>query len=220
MILIIEDKPERQKLFIKETEMDLDSYSDILDNMTGEKYKQILIELKNDTFDFDKYSVILCHKSAFNDDNIVILSKLENYCKAKNKPLVLFSGGIDVNYYDNSNYETIEINSKVFYSNHLKLFLESKREGKQNILILTYGDKWKLNILLNVLEKVNLLIEKSTKNIISFTRFILDTDYIYLDDLNLDIYEPMKEGNKISIDEIQKIRLDIENHIKRVVIDE
>ncbi len=148
------------------------------------------------------------------------MSKLENYCKSNDKPLILFSGGIDANYYDKSEYETIEINSKVFYSNHLKLFLESIRDGEQNLLILIYGDRWKLNILLNVLEKINLFIENNTKEIILFKRFVLDTAYAYLDDLNLDIYEHVIEGNKISINEIQKIRLDIENHIRRVVIDE
>ncbi len=220
MILLIEDRTERQQLFMKDTEIDLNSYSDILDNMTGERYNQLLEELENDTFDLDRYSIIVSHKSAFDDKNIEILSKLENYCKSNDKPLILFSGGIDANYYDKSEYETIEINSKVFYSNHLKLFLESIRDGEQNLLILIYGDRWKLNILLNVLEKINLFIENNTKEIILFKRFVLDTAYAYLDDLNLDIYEHVIEGNKISINEIQKIRLDIENHIRRVVIDE
>lgn len=220
MILLIEDRTERQQFFMKDTEIDLDSYSDILDNMTGERYNQLLEEIKNDTFILDKYSVIMSHKSAFDNKNIEILSKLENYCKSNDKPLILFSGGIDANYYDKSEYETIEINSKIFYSNHLKLFLENMREGEQNLLVLIYGDRWKLNILLNVLEKINLFIENNTKEPFLFKRFVIDTGYAYLDDLNLDIYEPIMEGNKISIDEIQKIRLDIENHIKKVVVDE
>ncbi len=220
MILLIENRTERQQLFMEDREIDLDSYSDILDNMTGKRFNPLWKELKNDTFDLDRYSVIISHKTAFEDDNIEILSKLENYCKSNDKPLILFSGGIDANYYNKSEYETIEINSKVFYSNHLKLFLENIREGKRNLLILIYGDRWKLNILMNILEKINLFIENNTKEMIVFNRFVLDTAYVYLGDLNLDIYEPIMEGNKISINEIQKIRLDIENHIKRVAIDE
>ena len=138
-ILLIEDRLERQKLFMDDTKIDLTSYSDILDNITDNKYKILLEQLKNDTFNFDAYETIISHKSAFHDDNRSILNKIKNHCKFGEKQLVLFSGGITANYYDNAEYEFMELNSKIFYSNNLKLFLEDARKNKPNLLILSFG---------------------------------------------------------------------------------
>lgn len=220
MILLIEDRPERQKHFMLETGIDLNTYSDILDNKIEAGYHKLLADLENDTFDLSKYSVIVSHKSAFADHNVEILGKLANYCQTSKKPLVLFSGGIDANYYEKSEYETIEMNSKIFYSDHLKLFLENTRQNERNLLVLIYGNKWKLNTLLNVLEKINLFIENNTKEIILFKRFVLTIDYGFLDDLDLDIYKPTILGSKVKIDEIKKIGSDIEKHIAKVIINE
>ena len=145
-ILIIEDRTKRQHEFITETKINLNDaiYENILDNKTDDKYLDIFANLKNDTFDFDDYSVIISHKSAFENENSVILSKLETYCKNNNKILVLFSGGIDTNYYlKDDEYEHIELNSKTLYSENIKLFLEDFKDGNLNPLILCYGNRWK-----------------------------------------------------------------------------
>ena len=101
MILLIEDRADRQKYFMSEAGIDLNKYSDILDNRIKSKYDEFVEKIKNNTFDLGKYTVIVSHKSAFKDDNIHILKKLENHCRQYNKPLVLFSGGTDTNYYEN-----------------------------------------------------------------------------------------------------------------------
>ena len=218
MILLIEDRSERQQLFMKETGIVLNHYSDIVDNIVDLKYEEFLEKFKKNTFDLERYSVIISHKSAFNDDNILMLNKLENYCKSNNKPLVLFSGGIDMNYYDNSEYEIAEINSRVFYSENLKLFIDATKERKENLLILIYGKKWKLNLMLNVLEKVNLFIEDVAQDKIFFEKFELETNYRLLSDVELPYYRPIIENGKIALEEIQKIALKINEYVSKVIV--
>lgn len=212
-ILLIEDRPERQKLFMGDTKIDLTSYSDILDNITDNKYKTLLEELKNNTFNFDEYETIISHKSAFDDDNRLILNKIKNHCKASKKQLIFFSGGISANYYDNTEYEFMELNSKVFYSKHLKLFLEDARKNKPNILILSYGNKWKLDTLLNVIEKINYFINTNNEEDILYTEFENKTDLNYLS--NFDYYKPKIEDDWIDLEEIKKVKNSIETHIKQ-----
>ena len=124
-ILLIEDRKERQQLFMDATNIDLNEYSNILDNAVDKKYDDIFCKLTDGSFDFENYSIIISHKSAFDKDNSVILEKLKRYCETHKKPLVFFSGGIDENYYNKSEYELVLINSKTFYSQNIKLFLEA-----------------------------------------------------------------------------------------------
>ena len=216
-ILLIEDRQARQQIFINKTHIELESYMDILDNKIGEMYNEIHVALQNDTYDLSEYSVIITHKSAFGDNNAATLSKLESHCKAHDKPLVYFSGGIDVSYYNKSENEVIALSSELFYSNNLKLFLENCRTGKINLLTLIYGEKWELNIQLNVLAKINLFIENWTKEQIIMKRFISETAYDLLADMDIDLYEPAIVNNKIEKSEISKIAQSLENHIKEVV---
>ena len=215
MILLIEDRVDRQKYFMSEADIDLDRYSDVLDNMIKNKYHEFVQKIKADTVDLDKYTVIVSHKSAFGDDNIGILQKLENYCRQYNKPLVLFSGGTDTNYYENIDFELLELNSKLFYSDNLQLFLKETEEGTSNILTLAYGKQWKLNILLNVLEKINLQITANMA--LDYEEFQLDTNSDLLDDIEVELYVPVIKNGTISIDEMKKVGLDLEQYIRKVV---
>lgn len=158
-ILLIEDRTKRQQLFIKETEIDISKYTDIVDNAIDDFYYDIALKLKDDSFVFEKYSMIISHKSAFEDANTSIIEKLKNGCKKAKIPLVFFSGGIDENYYKKSDYELILMNSKVFYSKNLELFLDAYKDGNENILMLLYGKRWKLNIALNVLEQISYFLQ-------------------------------------------------------------
>ena len=215
MILLIEDKTARQKDFMSEADIDLDRYSDVLDNMIKSKYHEFVQKIKADTVNLNKYTVIVSHKSAFGDDNIRILQKLENHCRQYNKPLVLFSGGTDTNYYENIDFELLELNSKLFYSDNLQLFLKEMEEGTSNILTLAYGKQWKLNILLNVLEKINLQITANMA--LDYEEFQLDTNSDLLDDIEVELYVPVIKNGTISIDEMKKVGSDLEQYIRKVV---
>jgi len=221
-ILLIEDRSLRQKKFFNETKIDIESYSDILDNAIDEKYQKILDELQKDTCNFDEYSIIISHKSAFGDENTRLISKLEKYCHNNHKTLVLFSGGIDTNYYlKDDEFELLEVNSKIFYSQNLKTFLEDFRNGNFQPLILSYGNRWKLNILLNILEKLNKYLGEMKKEKVLYKAFLRDNpDIQTIETLNINLYEPLVQERKISIVEIEKFKNSVLKYINESLLHE
>ena len=114
----------------------------------------------------------------------------------------MFSGGIDTNsYQEDGEYKFLKINSKTIYSENLKLFLKEFENNKKEILILSYGHKWKLNILLNIFEKINYFIAKNDEELIYFEDFEDECKIKLLDPLNLNIYT-IEEDMEVHISEI------------------
>ena len=218
-ILLIEDRKERQQLFMNATNIDLGRYDDILENAVDEKYDEIFDKLKNDSFDFENYSIIISHKSAFDKDNSVIIEKLKSYCNTHKKPLVFFSGGIDENYYNKSEYELVLINSKTFYSQNIALFLEAYKDENENILILPYGKKWKLNIALNLLEKLSFFLQKNEKNEnVHYNSLVKDVDISLLDTISFKYNLEKSKFNKVEITKITQIKEKLYQYIQESVI--
>ena len=158
-ILLIEDRYDRQHRFKLQTGIDLEKYRDVLDNCIEDKYIEFLNEMLQGTYDLNTYDIIISHKSAFGDNNSILLKKIEDHCREYGKPFILFSGGIVGNYYNSEVYEVLELNSKTFYSQNLPLFLEAIKDKNENLLMLSYGKQWKANIILNILENLNLYID-------------------------------------------------------------
>lgn len=215
-ILLIDDRTPRQQKFVNEIQLDLNDYKEILENCIDEKYDDLYKKLKSDEYDLNIYDVIITHENAFGKDNSIILSKLERYCKNKSKSLVIFSGGIDTsNYQQYDKYEILKINSKILYSENLKLFLEECKTNKQELLILNYGNQWKLNILLNILEKINYFISTNDAEMVYFEDFIDECKIKLIEPLNLNIYT-IEEDMEVNISEIIKLRDNILNVIKEM----
>ncbi len=146
--LIIEDRSARKEKFLdSDTKANLDAYKSELTFVEGDDYTNIKMNLTNDVFEnFDLYSVIISHRSAFEHG---LLDKLKEYCKKNKKPLVFFSGGISTSYYDESSFPFLTINSKDFYSNNLIKFLEKlKLKNEVELPILQYGENWEINYLM------------------------------------------------------------------------
>ena len=215
-ILLIEDVSDRQNEFMSQLNFTLNSYSNILKNCIGDQYTSIAKSLKDDTFNFDDYEIIISHKSAFEDQTNTIIAKLELYCEQTKKPLVLFSGGAS-DYYNNSKYEHLQLNSKDFYSQHLKLFLDEYKNGNINLLILSYGDKWKLLILLNVLEKINLFLNKTKEDDIVYDSFKNITEINHLTNIRHSFYVMEIEDGWVYKKEILKLKDSISEYIKEIV---
>ena len=211
-IALIEDRYNRQIGFLEQNGFLLDNYTDILENFVLGKADKLLEDIISDNFDLNEYDIIISHKSVElkgkNNTNTTIIDKLTNFCEERGKMLVLFSGGIDANYY-RENY--LELNSQTFYSQNLKLFLDAIKNDDENILILCYGLKWKINILLNTLEKIDKESEK-------YKRFAKDCKIELLDSLGLDVEKPQKDAQNISITEMGKYRDVIYTSIKESVI--
>ncbi len=207
MILLIEDRYKRQQNFIQDTGINLDYYSDILDNYTNDKEIDFFELLKNGNFDFSQYDYIIAHKSAFNSENSEFKSLLENACREYAKPLVYFSGGISVNYYNNNDGEILETNSKTFYSQNLQIFLESYKTKNENILMLCYGKNWEKDIVLNLLEKLNIFLYTTEDKKYLFSDLNdADIDLTYLKKIDYPFYQMKIENDWITKEELSKLK--------------
>ena len=213
-IALIEDRYKRQAHFLEQNLINLDDYEDVLENFIEEKASNILENISNDSFDLDKFDIIVCHKSV--ENNTVILGNLKDYCKNHQKTLILFSGGISVNYYDNSEFELLELNSKTFYSQNLLLFLKSIKTNNEDIMMLCYGEQWKQNIVANVLEKTNKLLNKIDDKVIylKFGNFI---DIKKLDKINYNFYTLEIENNRTTKNEIENFKDSLEKYFNKTI---
>lgn len=161
----------------------------------------------------NKYDIIISHKSAYEDKNSEVLSILENHCKQYNKPLVYFSGGIVSNYYKKNEFNLLVLNSKTFYSQNLKIFLNAFKSDDDNIFMLCYGNRWKINIVLNVLENVNLFIENNKSEQIKYNKFRkLIPEELQQIDYPFHIIEPQE--NKVSKNQIKDLKNSLISFIK------
>ena len=214
--LLIEDRKERQKLFIEKFSINLEDYKDILTNGVDEKYQEIYESIKNENYEILKeFDVIISHKSAFGDDNSRIIYRLEKFSKENNKKLVFFSGGIDAVYYDKEDeFEYMELNSMLFYGENLELFLNEFKENRVNILILAYGKKWKLNIFIEVLDKMAKYIEELNKEKVLFKTFYRETDLEKIENLGFEI-SFSKKG--ITKSEMIEIKNNLSNYIEEII---
>ena len=219
-ILLIDDRKERQTKFTADTGIDLEEYSNILDNITGEDYHEYVEKLSQKDFELE-HEVIIVHRSAFGETDINILDRLKNYCQSKHKKLIFFSGGISSTFYLKEPFEFLLVNSKVFYSNNLKIFLDDSLNSNINIVKIGYGNKWKLNIMLDVLEKINLFISNGNNyNHEDMTRYstFQDKSQILLIDEYIRYKEPELKNGGVTKSNLTKLSEDISNQIKKQVI--
>jgi hypothetical protein len=215
-ILLIEDRTDRQKDFLDKLDISLDDYSDILNNKIDDKFKECIENIKNDNFDFGLYDVIIAHESIFIDDNRTILSKIENYCKESHKPLILFSGGNSADSFDNSQYQKLTLNSQTLYSQNITIFFDEFKKDNNDIFILQFGTKWRVNILLNGFEILNNFIKENDKERVLLNRFkSYNSEFLNkISSLNIELYDYQIEKNKIYMSEIIKLKDDIYSHIE------
>ena len=216
-VILIEDRKERQNRFIETFNFDFKQYQGILFNATDSKYIKINEALKNEDYKvLEDFDIIISHKSAFEEANVQIIHRLENYAKTNNKKLVFFSGGIDsVYYYKEDEFEYMELNSTNFYSNNLKTFLEKlKRNLNPSILVLAYGNKWKLNIFIDILDKIAKYIQDIKKDKTLFKIFYKKNNLEKLEDLGFEINFKNREITK---KEMIEIKNKLANYIEEII---
>jgi hypothetical protein len=157
-ILLIEDRIVRKELFLDRSQIDLVNYT-FLREITPEEFIQLKSNIKNsDKTFFDEYDLIITHKSAFTLNEQDILASV-------GKSIIYFSGGISQSFYLEYPIPCLHINSSEFYSTNLVEFLNYINEtGEIEMLILQFGPKWKLNLLLNTRDKLKQLLYKKVGN--------------------------------------------------------
>jgi hypothetical protein len=155
-IILIEDRVIRKELFLERSAIDLSQYS-FLREITAQELKQLKLDINNgDYMSFlGEFDLIVTHKSAFTLNQQDVLA-------SSGKSIIYFSGGISQSFYLEYPFPCLHINSSDFYSNNLMDFLNNiKDNGKIEMLILQFGTKWKLNLLLSTRDKIKQLLYKN-----------------------------------------------------------
>lgn len=154
-IAIIEDRIARLEQY---TDFDLKKSKSVT-IITGIEFDNLIDSLKsNDTSKLDQYECIASHRSALSNE---VRDTLKEYCRKNKKPLILFSGGITSSVLKDVEFPFLHINSKEFYSENLKLFIEACEEQNiVNLLLLQFGKKWKLSLLLNLRNNIAVSLNK------------------------------------------------------------
>lgn len=147
----------------------------------------LLKSIEAGNFDrLDLYSCIILHRSALSNPQ---RDAVKSYCHKHQKPLVYFSGGISTSTYNDDLFPFLNINSKDLYSGSLRLFIDDLEKTKKiNLLVLQFGSKWILNLLLSFRDRLNRLEQLENQTVIRVTNidinnFIKD---ILVNDHNLE----------------------------------
>lgn len=154
-IAIIEDRIGRLEQY---TDFELKKCKSVT-IITGSEFDKLIDSLKsNDTRTLDQYECIASHRSALSNE---VRGTLKEYCRKNRKPLIFFSGGITSSVLKDVDFPFLHINSKEFYSENLKLFIEACEENNAvNLMVLQFGKKWKLSLLLNLRNNIAVALNK------------------------------------------------------------
>ena len=154
-IAIIEDRIARLEQF---TDFDLRQCKSVK-IITGLEFDKLINSLNsNETKPLDDYECIASHRSALSNK---VRDTLKEYCTLRRRPLIFFSGGISSSVLKDLDFPFLHINSKEFYSENLKLFVEAFEESNTvNLLVLQFGKKWKLSLLLNLRNNIAVALNK------------------------------------------------------------
>lgn len=209
-ILLLENKIDREN--INQDKLKKLAESSVLEIVFGDNNcNDLLNKFMDDSEQFNQYSTIIIHASIY---TIEKREKLFDRLKVqKEKNIVIFSGeGSTISLNTNS----FILPAKVLYSHNLEIFV---REPNRNILMLGYGKNWKINILLNILEKLNLFIDKNILEKYNFDNFedeikLLDLKNIMDDDSYDDFINQDPYKDDINKNKIQQIQQKIYKYIE------
>lgn len=146
-IILIEDRPGRQRQFLTEKQFGMLCEKPYL-NMPQEEICRTLIDEinSNNTSSLLKYSLVMIHRSSLDRNG---LKAIDDLCNVQKIDLILFSGGLSQLIYAREKYQSLSLNSKEFYNNHLISFLDKySQEKTTSLLELVYQSNWKLELLM------------------------------------------------------------------------
>jgi len=159
-IAIIEDRISRLEQY---TDLELKKCKSV-SIITGNEFDDLISSLKNnDTKSLDQYNCLISHRSAMSNE---VRDVLKKYCKKYIRPLIFFSGGITSSVLKDIEFPFLHINSKDFYSENLKMSIKNCEDNNNvNLLVLQFGQKWKLSLLLNLRNKIAVALNKEVLKI-------------------------------------------------------
>jgi hypothetical protein len=146
-IILIEDRPGRQKQFLNEEHFKLLCEKSYLTMPKEEKCRALIDEINlNNTSALLGYSLAIIHRSSLGRNGLQAIDEL---CNSQKVDLILFSGGLSQLIYTREKYQSLSLNSKDFYNNYLIRFLDKYSQEKgTSLLELIYQSNWKLELLM------------------------------------------------------------------------
>lgn len=146
-IILIEDRPGRQKQFLTDKQFGILCEKSYLNMPQEEICKTLIDEINsNNTSSLLKYSLVMIHRSSLDRNG---LKAIDDLCNVQKIDLILFSGGLSQLIYAREKYQSLSLNSKEFYHNHLISFLDKySQEKTTSLLELVYQSNWKLELLM------------------------------------------------------------------------
>lgn len=152
--ILIEDRPDRQRIFLSNNEKDVQALMNIQDLLkpNGQECREIIDKINNEDYDFQDIKLIMVHKSSLTTKG---LNFVNNHSKAQKTAVAYFSGGIDQLLYNNENFECLNINSKDFYSYRLIPFINNFTANKYPHILELSNENWKLSYMFLIKQLVN-----------------------------------------------------------------
>lgn len=146
-IILIEDRPGRQRQFLTDKQFGMLCEKSYLSMPQEEICRALIDEINsNNTSSLLRYSLVIIHRSSLARSG---LKALDDLCKTQKIDLILFSGGLSQLTYVREKYQSLSLNSKEFYNNYLTNFLDKYSNEKTiSLLELVYQSNWKLGLLL------------------------------------------------------------------------
>lgn len=154
-IILLEDRPERQKQFLPNRAADYEKLKGIDGLFMPEvtECKLILEAINSENYIFQpSVKLIMVHRSALKSQGIAHLIKQS---KQNNIKLIFFSGGIRQSDYSNDGFEQLNLNSADFYSNLLLSFINNFLANVELTILEVYNKEWKLSYLMLYKQLVN-----------------------------------------------------------------
>lgn len=144
-IAIIEDRIERLNQFAL---FDLHAKENVT-IISGEAIGHLILNIVDGNMEeLARYDCLAFHKSMLKTE---VRDVVYGFCNSSKKALVYFSGSISASIYKDNEFPFLQINSKDFYSRNLEIFIENFEQSSEvNLLILQFGNRWKLALLLSL----------------------------------------------------------------------
>src|SRR5690554_1740556 len=146
-IILIEDRPGRQRQFFTDKQIGMLCEKSFLKMPQEEICRTLIDEINsNNTSSLLRYSLVMIHRSSLDRNG---LKAIDDLCNDQKTDLILFSGGLSQLIYAREKYQSLSLNSKEFYNNHLISFLDKySQEKTTSLLELVYQSNWKLELLM------------------------------------------------------------------------
>jgi len=148
-MIIIDDRIVRQKNYL--TSFDINDYKGVVENCVGDRFTKLQESFKDKqkiSEVLSAYDVVAIHRSAFDASTRI---DIDDFLKTTSKKMVLFSGGISSSSLVGN---VLNINSKDFYSENLKLFCEMLNTSNHHLSVLQFGERWELSLILGFREQL------------------------------------------------------------------